>query len=280
MGGKIKKGSRIFYILSEQERSFRFASCDISQNSKNIFSDPTKLCGIKQNQVFSSDMVRKVDFISVSVDQFTSLGTGIIPFLEHDDANRALMASNMQRQSLSLLEKEMAFIETGREYLVARESESTSITKRSGRVIFSSKNKIVVEELFKPQKFFNNSIFLPKINGNIYEEFGDRNIKVFRTTYLLDSSKSSHHSVFLRKNSIVQKGDWVKAGQIIADGMGTLRGNLSFGKNILIGYLGWEGYNFEDAVIISDRLVNEDVFTSLHVKKYKTFFMIGGEKDV
>lgn len=240
------------------------------------------MSGIKQNQVFSFGMSKRINFMSIATDQFTSLGTGIIPFLEHDDANRALMGSNMQRQSLPLIEKEMPFIETGRESSIVRESEATTISKKSGEVVYSSMTKIVIKEAVKHTKFVNENLFLAKITDTTYfsNEIFFKKMNSFRTTYYLGASKKSNHSTFLRKNPIVKKGDWVKTGQVIADNTGTLRGNLSFGKNILIGYVGWEGYNFEDAVIINERLITEDVLTSLHVKKYKTFFVIGGKKEV
>lgn len=272
----------MYFILSEQERGFRFAPCDILQNLNNIFSYKYRLYGVKRKQVFSSHLAKSIDFISISTDQFTSLGTGIIPFLEHNDANRALMGSNMQRQSLPLLEKEMPLIETGRECLVVKESESTVIARRSGKIIYSSPYKIVIEEIFKPLKYMNANIFLEKfISDNFfYEKENFKKTKTIRTTYLLGSSHKSNHSVFQKKNTIVKKSDWVKAGQILTDNMGTLKGNLAFGKNILVGYLGWEGYNFEDAVIINERLITEDVFTSVHIKKFKTFFISQGEKEV
>jgi DNA-directed RNA polymerase subunit beta len=280
--GKVKKNGSLYFILSEQEKNFVFAPCDVLINSKNIFSDIDGMSGIKKNQVFSFGMSKSINFMSIATDQFTSLGTGIIPFLEHDDANRALMGSNMQRQSLSLIEKEMPFIETGRESSIVRESEATIISRKSGEVVYSSMTKIVIKEAFKNTKFVNENLFLAKIADPTYfsNQITLKKMNSFRTTYYLGESKKSNHSTFLRRNPIVKKGDWIKAGQIIADNTGTLRGNLSFGKNILIGYIGWEGYNFEDAVIINERLISEDVLTSLHVKKYKTFFVIGGKKEV
>jgi DNA-directed RNA polymerase subunit beta len=188
----------------------------------------------------------------------------------------------MQRQSLSLIKKEMPFIETGIECSVVRESETTTIALKSGLVVFSNMNKIVVKEAIKYTNFFNENLFFNKFN--IYNLFAKdiifKNVENFTTTYTLGTSKKSNHSIFLSKNPIVKKGDWVKKGQVIADNRGSLNGNFSFGKNILIGYLGWEGYNFEDAIIISQRLLEEDVFTSLHVKKYKTFFFLGGNIEV
>lgn len=232
---------------------------------------------MKRKQAFCSHMAKNIDFISISTDQFTSLGTGIIPFLEHDDANRILMGSNMQRQSLPLIEKEIPLIETGRECLVVRESEATIIAQKSGKVVYSSMNKIVIEEIFRPIRFHNKFIFTKKISSNNLLE---KETKTSKITYSLGSSKRGNHGTFLRKNPLVKKDDWVKAGQVIADNMTTLKGNLCFGKNILIGYLGWEGYNFEDAVVINEKLVKHDIFTSLHIKKFKTFFVLGGEKEV
>lgn len=268
--------------MSEQEKYFTFAPSDILCNVKNLFYGTALSYGIKRNQIFGSDMSKNIDFITTSTDQFTSLGTGIIPFLEHDDANRALMGSNMQRQSLPLIVKEMPLLETGRERVIARESDATIVAKKSGRVIYSSTSKIVVEEVCKKSKFHNKNIFFQRLsnNGIFYKKKFPKKAHIIRTTYFLGNVKMSNHGTFLRKNSIVNKNDWIKVGQVLADNVGTLQGNLSFGKNILIGYLGWEGYNFEDAVVISEKLVLDDIFTSVHVKKHKTFFVVGGKKGV
>lgn len=236
--------------------------------------------GVKRKQEFTYDLFKNVDFISTSTDQFMSLGTGLIPFLEHNDANRVLMGSNMQRQSLPLIKKEMSFIQTGREAFINRESESVTLTKISGLVVYSSRNKIVIQEEFKSLEFIN-----PFLSFNIFSNYSFNKIFsarrfVNREYYFLSNRKRSINNVYLTKNPVVNKGDWVKKGQILADSSSSLYGNLCLGRNILVGYLGWEGYNFEDAVIISDRLVHEDIFTSLHVKKYKTFIFSDTEERV
>lgn len=278
----MKKSRTLYFFLSEQENNYVFAPCDVFLNLKNPFSNLNKISGIKRKQTFGFSQAKSINFIGLTTDQFISLGTGIVPFLEHNDANRVLMGSNMQRQSLSLLDREMSFSETGRECSIVRESEATTVARKSGKVIYSSINKIVIKEVCRYTKFCIQNTFIKNVimDKSFNDEIIFKKMNNSTITYFLGTSKKSNHNVFLRKNPIVKKGDWVKAGQVIADNRGTLRGNLSFGKNILIGYMGWEGYNFEDAVIINERLITEDIFTSLHVKKYKTFFIVGGKKEV
>jgi DNA-directed RNA polymerase subunit beta len=283
MKGRIEKNKGIFYVSSEQEKRFTIAPSDIFKSCGSYLLKSDNICGVKKNQNFFYRLANNIDFISTSTDQFTSIGTGLIPFLEHDDANRVLMGSNMQRQALSLVDKEASFIETGREILINRESDSTIVSKNSGRVIYSSIKKIIIEEQFGLFEFRNRNLFRSSSSIRLFKKLTE-NSKVDkiirREQYYLGVPKNSNHGIYLRRNPVVQEGEWVKKGQILADGISTLNGTLCLGKNILIAYLGWEGYNFEDAVIINERLVNEDVFTSLHMKKFKTFISADEESDV
>lgn len=206
-----------------------------------------------------------------------STGTGLIPFLEHNDANRALMGSNMQRQAVSLVKKEKPFVKTGLEIRVAKDSESTIIAKNSGLVRYVNHKKVIIYESDK--KYEPN--FSKEINTSVIRKIKNKITKkpkkvssVFKEKiYELEKIKKSNQNTFLQQKPIVEKMQWVKKGQTIADGTGTSNGELTLGKNLLIGYIGWEGYNFEDAIVINERLIEEDILTSSHIKKYKTFLI-------
>lgn len=206
-----------------------------------------------------------------------STGTGLIPFLEHNDANRALMGSNMQRQAVSLVKKEKPFVRTGLEKAVAKNSESTIIAKNSGVVRYTNHKKVIIYET--NQSFENNNY--EKLNFSIIKKIKNRisknPTKISKTfkerVYELEKARKSNQNTFLQQKKIVEKLQWVEKGETIADGNGTYNGELTLGKNLLIGYIGWEGYNFEDAIVINERLVEEDILTSIHIKKYKTFLI-------
>lgn len=274
----INKG--IFYISSEQEKNFKLAPGDLYTTSKNIIFNKEKYYGIRKNHLFITDKPKNINFISSSTNQFISIGTGLIPFIEHNDANRALMGSNMQRQALPLEKGETSLIETGIEKLIAKESQSTIIAKESGKVKYSNTKKIIIEKkILKIKELYNKSA-LRKIKNSIREKYQSKIIRAKTNTYFLENSRKSNQNSYLTQKPTVNKNEWVRKGQIIADGAGSLNGKLSLGKNILIGYIGWEGYNFEDAIIINERLVNDDIFTSIHIKKYKTFILSDEKGEV
>lgn len=273
-----KKG--LFYISSEQEKNFKLAPGDIYTTSKDILPNKNKSYGIRKNHLFITDKPKNINFISSSTNQFISIGTGLIPFLEHDDANRALMGSNMQRQALPLEKNEISLIETGIEKLIAKESQSTIMAKRSGKVKYSNTKKIVIEENIRKIKELKNRSTIQKVKNILNIKCQNKIKKVKKDVYYLENYRKSNQNSYLQQKPIINKNEWVKKGQIIADGAGSLNGKLSLGKNILIGYIGWEGYNFEDAVIINERLINEDIFTSIHIKKYKSFILSDEKGEV
>nr|YP_009503399.1 RNA polymerase beta subunit [Euglena clara]AXA45453.1 RNA polymerase beta subunit [Euglena clara] len=270
---KVKKG--IFFISAEKEKNLNLAAGDIYRNVKNKLSNKKKLYYVRKNQSFSASTTQKINFISTSTNQIISVGTGLIPFIEHNDANRALMGSNMQRQALALKKKEMPLIETGMELEIAKESQSTSRAKRSGVIKYQSIKKIVIEEVLNPQTSAiinkKNKSFMEKIKHNYKVE--NKN-KIYRKIYYeLERARKSNQNSYLKQNPTLKEAEWVEKGQIISDGKGTTKGKLTLGRNILIGYIGWEGYNFEDAIVISEKLVKEDTLTSIHIKRYKTYLI-------
>jgi len=177
----------------------------------------------------------KVDYMDVSPKQLVSPATSLIPFLEHDDANRALMGSNMQRQAVPLMDTEAPYVGTGMEGAVARDSGAVVIARESGKVI--------------------------KVDA--------REIVVGKTVYALKNFLRSNANTCLHQKPIVKLGDYVQEGQVIADGVATERGKLALGRNILVAFMPWRGYNFEDAIILNQRLVKNDVFTSIHIERFE-----------
>jgi DNA-directed RNA polymerase subunit beta len=190
------------------------------------------------------------------------------------------MGSNMQRQALPLERNEISLIETGIEKLIAKESQSTIISKKSGKVKYANTKKIVIEEKIRKIKYINTKSTVEKIKNLANKKYRNDLLKTKEISYFLENPRKSNQNSYLYQKPIVKKNEWIKKGQIIADGAGSLNGKLSLGKNILIGYIGWEGYNFEDAIIINERLVNDDIFTSIHIKKYKTFILNNEKGEV
>ena len=182
----------------------------------------------------------KVDYLDISPKQVVSVSAGLIPFLEHDDANRALMGSNMQRQAVPLLRTEAPYIGTGLERKVAVDSGAVVISKTDGKVVYVDAQKIVIED---PE-------------GKEHK-------------YRMLNFERSNQSMCLHQTPLVSPGEEVKAGGVIADGPATRGGDLALGRNILMVFMPWEGYNYEDAILISDRLRKDDVFTSIHVEEYE-----------
>ena len=183
----------------------------------------------------------RVDFMDVSPKMVLSVATAMIPFLENDDANRALMGANMQRQAVPLLKTEGPIVGTGMEYKAAVDSGVTVLARHSGTVKKASADEIIVEQ-----------------------EDGSAD------TYELIKFLRSNAGTCINQRPIVDVGDWVDKGQVIADGPATANGEIALGKNMLIGFTTWEGYNYEDAVLINERLVKEDIYTSIHIEEYET----------
>ena len=183
----------------------------------------------------------QVDYIDVSPRQLISVATGMIPFLENDDANRALMGSNMQRQAVPLLKPEAPYVGTGIEYKAACDSGVVLLSRENGVVTRVTADEIV-------------------IRGESGEEM----------RYHLTKFARSNQGTCINQHPIVKEGEIVKKGQVIADGPSTDEGEISLGRNVLIGFMTWEGYNYEDAVLISERLVKDDVYTSIHIEEYES----------
>lgn len=233
-----KVTNEIAYLSADEEDKYKIAQINIKINKDSKISQDNVPCRFRGEIIECSP--QDIDFIDVSPKQIASISASLIPFLEHDDANRALMGTNMQRQSVPIIRTEIPLVGTGIENKVAIDSGAVVVSKDDGIVEKVSADKIII-------KCFNNTI----------------------KEYSLKKFVRSNQGTCINQIPIVEKGVVVKKGDIIADGPLTSQGCLSLGRNILIAYMPWEGYNFEDAILISDKLVREDIFTSIHISEHE-----------
>ncbi len=226
------------YMTADEEDYYYIAQANEPLDAENRFVQKRVVC--RYLDKFIEREPSQVDLMDVSPKQLVSVATALIPFLGNDDANRALMGSNMQRQAVPLIQPEAPIIGTGMEYRTAKDSGVCKVAKRDGVVEFVSSGKIVV-----------------------------RVDRLTSDTYSLVKYIRSNQGTCINQRPLVRVGDQVKAGDIIADGPSTENGEIALGKNVLIGFMTWEGYNYEDAVLISERLVWDDVYTSIHIEEYE-----------
>ena len=238
--------NKIEYLSADDEDRTNIAQSGLNINNNNKITD-SKL-RVRSKGDFPIVDSQNVEYTDIVPNQILSVAAALIPFVEHDDANRALMGSNMQRQSVPLLKTESPIVATGMERKVAIDSKAVVLSPVNGTVVYVDSKKIVIKDNKFPQR-----IVLRK----------DENLC---TIELLKYSRSNQNTCYNQK-AIVKEGQKVKIGDVIADGAATDNGELSLGKNILVAFMPWNGYNFEDAIVISERLVKEDVFTSLHVNE-------------
>ena len=232
-----KLTDQVDYLTADQENEYYISQATVNVNDDMEITDKVVAGRYRGENVMIP--VDDVDYIDVSPQQVVSITTSLIPFLEHDDATRALMGANMQRQALPLLTTEAPYIGTGVEYIAAKDSGAVVVAKADGIVEYADGKKIVVKNA-KGQDVYNLTTF-------------ER----------LNQGETANH------RPIVRAGDKVKKGQVIADGPSTDMGELALGKNVVVAFMTFNGYNFEDAVIMNERLVKDDVYTSLHIEDYE-----------
>ena len=237
-GDEPRVTDEFIYVTADEEENFNVAQANEPLDENGYFVHK-KVTGRYREEIIEVDR-HQIHLMDVSPKQMVSVATALIPFLENDDANRALMGSNMQRQAVPLLVTDSPVVGTGMEYKTAKDSGICAIAKVGGIVERVSADEIVV-----------------------------RNDNSQRDVYKLIKYQRSNQSTCLNQKPIVDLGQRVEAGQIIADGASTCKGELALGKNPLIGFMTWEGYNYEDAVLLSEKLVQEDVYTSVHINEFE-----------
>ncbi len=236
VNGKIT--DKIEYMTADEEDLHKIGPCDLRVDSSNRIVD--HLVPVRFRREFVMVPAEEVEYVGVHPAQVFSITTSLIPFLEHDDANRALMGSNMQRQAVPLLNPEAPFVGTGLEKKAAMDSKVPVVAENSGVVTKVTSTEIVIKtDSSKPD------------------------------VYPLIKFQRSNQNTCLHQRPIVSVGDKVKRGDVIADGSTTANGEIAMGKNVLVGFMPWEGFNFEDSILISERLVMDDVFTSVHIERFE-----------
>ncbi len=240
------------YLTADREESYVIAQANSPIDDKGKFTTDRVVCRGKGE--FLDVEPARVDYMDVSPKQLVSVAASLIPFLEHDDANRALMGSNMQRQAVPLLVTEAPLVATGLEERVARDSRAVIVAEEAGKVASVPGTQIIITE-----------------NGKLPE--GKKKIKndpekgIF--VYPVRKFMRSNAATCINQKILVEKGETVKKGQVIADGPCTQGGELALGRNVLVAFMPWNGYNFEDAILVSERIVKEDVFTSIHIDEFE-----------
>jgi DNA-directed RNA polymerase subunit beta len=238
INGKVIKTGSPIYLTADIEDLYKIAPADMATNSENYLVK--NFIPVRYKQDFVNVPPSEVDFIGISTIQVVSVAASLIPFFEHDDANRALMGSNMQRQSVPLIFPQKPIVGTGLENQIAIDSGMTLNAQVSGIVNSVTANKIII-----------------------------KNKSGKKIIYKLQKYLRSNQQTCINHRPIVWKGEKIKSGQILTDGPAITSSELALGQNVLVAYMPWQGYNFEDAILISERLVYDDIFTSIHIERYK-----------
>ena len=239
-----KVSDKVIYLSAIDEEDFVIAQANAEIDSKGKFTSQIVSC--RKNGEFINADIEAIDLMDVSPQQLVSVASSLIPFLENDDANRALMGSNMMRQAVPLINPKAPLVGTGMEYTVANDSGSTIVAKREGIVDQLDANRIVIRITDKTDKSLN------KID-----------------IYNLAKFQRSNQNTCITQRPLVNVGDKVNKNQVIADGPATELGELALGRNVLAAFMPWNGYNFEDSILISEKVVQDDVFTSIHVEEFE-----------
>ncbi len=230
--------NEIMYMTADVEDEFVVAQANEPLDENNVFSD--RKVSVRYRDTVQEVDREKVDYMDISPKMVVSVATAMIPFLENDDANRALMGANMQRQAVPLIKTEAPVVGTGMEYKAAVDSGTVLLSKHNGTVAHVSADKVIVRSE----------------DGELH-------------SYEIIKFLRSNQGTCINQRPVVKKGDSIKVGDVIADGPATDHGEIALGKNALIGFMTWEGYNYEDAVLLNEKLVRNDVYTSIHIEEYE-----------
>ena len=244
--GKVKL-DELIYMSAEEEEGLKIPQANINVDEQGNILDERLV--VKEDGDFPVITREEVDYIDVAPNQIASISASLIPFLEHDDANRALMGSNMMRQAVPLLRPEAPIVGTGLEQRVATDSRVLMNAEREGTVTYVDADKIVIK--------------YDRTEDEILVSFDDE-----LTTYNLIKFRRTNQGTCINLKPIVRKGDRVRKGQVLCEGYATQNGELALGRNMKVAFMPWKGYNFEDAIVISERVIREDIFTSIHIDEY------------
>ncbi len=239
------------YLTADREENVVIAQANVPVDEKGRFL--TSRITARHQGEFPVVPPEKVQYIDVAPNQIVSAAAALIPFLENDDANRALMGSNMQRQAVPLLRPEAPLVGTGLEEKVARDSRTVICAERNGTVEYVSADKIIVA--YDHDERSQEALL----------SFDDK----FRVEYKLTKFRRTNQDTVINQRPIVKAGQRVKKGEILADGCATDHGELALGRNVLVAFMPWNGYNYEDAIVISERVVREDIYTSVHIEEFE-----------
>ncbi|MGN8224628.1 DNA-directed RNA polymerase subunit beta [Gracilimonas sp. BCB1] len=245
--GKVSKD--VEYLAAEQEDETVIAQANAEIDDKGTFESEAIFSRTREGN-YLRVKPDEIEYMDVATNQITSLAAAMIPFIEHDDANRALMGSNMQRQAVPLLRPEAPVVGTGLEQRAARDSRAIITADANGEVVYVSATEIRVK--------YNRS----EDEQHCYFDGGVK-------TYKLDKFIRTNQDTTINQRPVVKIGDKVKAGQALADGCSTDKGELALGRNLLVAFMPWRGYNFEDAIVVSERIVQDDIYTSIHVTEFE-----------
>ncbi|KQY85771.1 DNA-directed RNA polymerase subunit beta [Paenibacillus sp. Root52] len=241
---------QIDYLTADEEDNYVVAQANAQLNEDGTFAEEAIIVRYnKQSDNILTMPSERVDYMDVSPKQVVSVATALIPFLENDDSNRALMGSNMQRQAVPLLIPKAPLVGTGMEHKAAKDSGVCIVSKYDGIIERSSANEIWLRRL---------------------EEVDGQEVKGDIVKYKLHKFMRSNQGTCINQRPIVKRGAVVKAGDILADGPSTEMGELALGRNVVVAFMTWEGYNYEDAILLSEKLVKEDVYTSIHIEEYES----------
>jgi DNA-directed RNA polymerase subunit beta len=260
--GKVRFDVQPIYMTADEEDDLRTATGDIPVDENGYIKGPQ--VPVRYRQDWATTTPEQVDYVAVSPVQIVSVATSMIPFLEHDDANRALMGSNMQRQAVPLLKPERPLVGTGLEAQGARDSGMVIVSRTDGDVVYVDAAQIRVRVRGDLSGVTGNLIGGKQQTNEQGQQVTDKEIR-----YVLSKYQRSNQDTCLNQKPLVRIGEKVVAGQVLADGSSTEGGELALGQNIVVAYMPWEGYNYEDAILISERLVQDDIYTSIHIEKYE-----------
>ncbi len=246
-----KATDQIDYLAADKEDTFIIAQADAVLDENGTMTDNRLVTRQKDDLLQKS--AQDIDYIDVSPKQIVGVSAALIPFLEHNDANRALMGSNMQRQAVPLIRPEAPLIGTGMEHKAARDSGAVVLAKRDGVVESVSASEIII-----------------RTDDAFHVDGGERSFsEMGYDVYRLTTFQRSNSGTSLHQCPCVDVGEDIKAGQVIADGTSTENGELALGSNVLIAFMSWEGYNYEDAILLSESLITEDTYTSIHIEEFE-----------